>query len=138
MKKVLLALFYTLAFSGAGATDIYQVAIIPKGTTYEFWKSLHAGALKAEREFTAAGIPVHVIWKGSLREDDRDGQIQVVENFIGRQVNGIVLAPLDNRALVAPVRRLSRRSRRLQCTPARTYDPLAFLIAALASGTKAP
>lgn len=103
MKKALLALSYALAFSGAGAADSYQVAVIPKGTTYEFWKSLHAGALKAEREFTAAGIPVHVIWKGSLREDDRDGQIQVVENFIGRQVSGIVLAPLDNRALVAPV-----------------------------------
>jgi ribose transport system substrate-binding protein len=44
-----------------------------------------------------------VIWKGPLREDDRDQQIQVVENFTGRQVSGIVLAPLDSQALVNPV-----------------------------------
>ena len=73
------------------------------GTTHEYWKSIHAGALKAEAELTAAGIPVTVIWKGPLREDDRDQQIQVVENFVGRGVDGIVLAPLNDRALVAPV-----------------------------------
>jgi len=73
------------------------------GSTHEFWKTVHAGALKAERELNAAGVPVKVIWKGPLREDDRDQQIQVLENFVGRQVNGIMLAPLDSRALVAPV-----------------------------------
>src|SRR3990172_625039 len=26
------------------------IAVIPKGTTHEFWKSIHAGAIKAERE----------------------------------------------------------------------------------------
>ena len=103
MKRLLLSL---LAFSlacGARAAEAYQIAVIPKGTTYEFWKSVHAGALTAAHESAAAGVPVNILWKGSLREDDRDGQIQVVENFIGRQVSGIVLAPLDNRALVAPV-----------------------------------
>jgi ribose transport system substrate-binding protein len=44
-----------------------------------------------------------VIWKGPLREDDRDQQIQTVENFITRRVSGIVLAPLDSQALVRPV-----------------------------------
>jgi ribose transport system substrate-binding protein len=38
-----------------------------------------------------------------LREDDRDQQIQTVENFMTRRVNGIVLAPLDSQALVKPV-----------------------------------
>jgi len=38
-----------------------------------------------------------------LREDDREQQIQVVEGFTSQGVNGIVLAPLDNRALVRPV-----------------------------------
>ena len=44
-----------------------------------------------------------MIWKGPLREDDRDQQIQVVENFTSRKVSGIVLAPLDAQAMVAPV-----------------------------------
>jgi ribose transport system substrate-binding protein len=27
-----------------------RIAVIPKGTTHEFWKSVHAGAAKAARE----------------------------------------------------------------------------------------
>jgi ribose transport system substrate-binding protein len=42
---------------------------------------------------------VEVIWKGPLKEDDRESQIKVVEDFITRGVDGIVLAPLDNVAL---------------------------------------
>src|ERR1039458_3845887 len=81
----------------------YQIAFIPKGTTHEYWKSIDAGAVKAQRELAAKGVAVTIIWKGPLLEDDREQQIQVVENFIGRNVSAIVLAPLDNRALVAPV-----------------------------------
>src|SRR5215216_3550772 len=79
------------------------IAVIPKGTTHEFWKSIHAGSIKAANELTAAGTAVEVIWKGPLREDDREQQIQVVEGFAAQGVSGIVLAPLDNRALVRPV-----------------------------------
>ena len=76
-----------------------EIAVIPKGTTHEFWKSIHAGALKAESELKN----VKVIWKGPLKEDDREAQIQVVENFVTRGVAGIVLAPLDDVALGRPV-----------------------------------
>ena len=79
------------------------IAVIPKGTTHEFWKSIHAGSNKAASELTAQGTDVEVIWKGPLREDDREQQIQVVEGFAAQGVSGIVLAPLDNRALVRPV-----------------------------------
>ncbi|MDX2227905.1 MAG: substrate-binding domain-containing protein [Verrucomicrobiae bacterium] len=80
-----------------------KIAVIPKGTTHEFWKSIHAGAVKAQREYAAKGTKIDLIWKGPLKEDDREQQIQVVENFIGRQVSGMVLAPLDSKALVSPV-----------------------------------
>ena len=101
--KILPLLLAALATASAVSADPYTIAVIPMGATHEYWKAMHAGALKAERELTEGGTPVKVIWKGPLREDDRDAQVQVVENFVGRQVNGIVLAPLDNRALVAPV-----------------------------------
>ena len=74
-----------------------------KGTTHEFWKSIHAGSNKAAAELNAQGTEIEVIWKGPLREDDREQQIQVVEGFAAQGVSGIVLAPLDNRALVRPV-----------------------------------
>src|ERR1043165_2947325 len=79
------------------------IAVIPKGTSHEFWKSIHAGAVKAQRELTTPGNEVEVVWKGPLREDDREQQIQVVEGFASQGVNGIVLAPLDNHALSRPV-----------------------------------
>src|SRR5260370_41027812 len=78
------------------------IAVIPKGTTHEFWKSIHAGSNKAASELTSQGTTVEVIWKGPLREDDREQQIQVVEAFTTQGVNGIVLAPLDDQALVRP------------------------------------
>src|SRR5579859_2235246 len=101
------ALFLALCGIHA-ADDAYTIAVIPKGTTHEFWKSVHAGAVKAQREFKEKGVNVEVIWKGPLREDDRDQQIQVVENFMTRRVSGILLAPLDSQALVAPVVNASR------------------------------
>ncbi|HVP91859.1 MAG TPA: substrate-binding domain-containing protein [Terriglobales bacterium] len=82
----------------ARAAKKLQIAVIPKGTTHEFWKSIHAGAVQAERE-----LGVEVIWKGPQKEDDRAQQITVVEDFISRGVDGIVLAPLDDRALMRPV-----------------------------------
>ncbi|HKB79220.1 MAG TPA: substrate-binding domain-containing protein, partial [Thermoanaerobaculia bacterium] len=56
----------------------------------------------------ARGVHVNVIWKGPMREDDREQQVQVVEGFITEQVNGIVLAPFDKDALVRPVEEAQR------------------------------
>lgn len=89
--------------SDAKAGRALTIAVIPKGTTHEFWKAIHAGAVQAEQELNAAGDSVKVIWKGPLREDDREQQVQVVEGFVSLHVDGIVLAPLDNKALVRPV-----------------------------------
>lgn len=97
------AVFALITGALAAAEQTYTIAVIPKGTTHEFWKCIHAGAIKAQRELQAQGTKVEIIWKGPLREDDRDQQIQVVENFMTRRVSGIVLAPLDSRALVKPV-----------------------------------
>lgn len=87
-----------------GGQTKYRIAVIPKGTTHVFWKSIHAGAIKAAQELKAAGIEVEIIWKGPLKEDDRESQIRVVEDFVTLGVTGIVLAPLDDAALRAPVK----------------------------------
>ncbi len=101
MKRGLAWVMLVLGLCNAAAckkrtTD--AIAVIPKGTTHEFWKSVHAGAEKAGQE-----LGVNIIWKGPLREDDREDQIKVVENFINMRVKGIVLAPLDDTALVPVV-----------------------------------
>jgi ribose transport system substrate-binding protein len=83
---------------GSASSGKTVIAVVPKGTTHEFWRSIHAGAVKAGREMN-----VEIIWKGPLREDDREQQISVMEDFISRGVTGIVLAPLDDIALRGPV-----------------------------------
>ena len=110
MKKLSVLLLVLAAILPAGCNRSKStggkkltIAVIPKGTSHEFWKSIHAGAVKASRELSTPGAEVEVIWKGPLREDDREQQIQVVEGFASQGVNGIVLAPLDNHALARPV-----------------------------------
>ncbi|MGH7618822.1 MAG: ABC transporter substrate-binding protein [Gemmatimonadaceae bacterium] len=99
--------FVAIACSSQGAAKSGKgpltLAVIPKGTSHEFWKSIHAGAVQAQQELTAAGDSVRIIWKGPIREDDREMQVQVVEGFISQGVQGLVLAPLDRHALVRPV-----------------------------------
>jgi ribose transport system substrate-binding protein len=86
-------------------TNALTIAVIPKGTSHVFWQSIHAGAEKAARESGAA-----IIWRGPLREDDRDSQVSEGEGFVSRGVAGIVLAPLDETALAPPVAEAKRRN----------------------------
>jgi ABC-type sugar transport system substrate-binding protein len=90
-------------FSGTASvpeSPKYTIAVIPKGTTHEFWESVHYGAQQAADELGN----VKVVWKGPQVESDRDGQIALVRDFIVGKVDGICLAPLDSRALVSVVR----------------------------------
>ena len=84
---------------GSESVETIRIAVIPKGTTHEFWKSVHAGAETAAQE-----LGVEIIWKGPLIESDRNAQIRVVEDFVTLGVDGIVLMPLDRVALVRPAR----------------------------------
>jgi ribose transport system substrate-binding protein len=74
------------------------IAVIPKGTTHSFWKSVEAGARAA-----GSDLGVQINWKGPLKESDRAQQISIVEQFVSGNVSGIVLAPLDDTALQKPV-----------------------------------
>lgn len=77
-----------------------RVAVIPKGTTHVFWKGVERGAKQAGEE-----LGVEIIWKGPPKEDDRAQQVGLVDQFIGDKVSAIVLAPLDSKLLVGPVKR---------------------------------
>jgi ribose transport system substrate-binding protein len=82
----------------AGSSGKIVIAVIPKGTSHVFWRSIHSGAKEAADE-----LGVEILWKGPTREDERASQIKLVETRITRRVDGIVLAPLDDKALVRPV-----------------------------------
>jgi ribose transport system substrate-binding protein len=81
-----------------------RIAVIPKGTTHEFWKSVHHGADRAAKE-----LGVEIIWKGAVNEKDRAEQINIVQDFVNQRVDGICLAPISEDALVLPVKRAKDR-----------------------------
>ncbi|HEY1848981.1 MAG TPA: LacI family transcriptional regulator, partial [Opitutaceae bacterium] len=62
MRLPLALSLVALTLSPALRADDFQIAVIPKGTTHEYWKSINAGAVKAERELRAAGTNVTIIW----------------------------------------------------------------------------
>lgn len=81
------------------------IAVVPKGTSHVYWQSIHAGAAKAARE-----LGVTIVWRGPLREDERESQISEVERFVTSGVSGLVLAPLDEVALAQPVADATRNN----------------------------
>lgn len=83
----------------------YRIAVIPKGTTHDFWLSVHHGAEQAAAELGN----VEILWDGPRSEREKDAQINLIESFILKQVDGICLAPIDRDALVPVVRRCAQR-----------------------------
>src|SRR3989441_8723472 len=79
------------------------VGLVPKRANHVFWQTVHAGAIKAAREF---GFEVE--WNAPTLEIDSSRQIEIVESMINRRLAGIVLAPVDKTALVAVVERAAR------------------------------
>ncbi len=83
----------------AAKTQRLRIAVIPKGTTDVYWKYVHAGAAAAGRK-----LGVKILFQGPTQDGDRSAEIALMQNFITQGVNGIVLAPVDSRALVPPVK----------------------------------
>ena len=76
--------------SGTGEDKPFRIAVIPKGTANPFWKTVHAGAAKAQKE-----LGVEIFWVGPENEDDRKQQIDVVQNHISMRVDAKSVRNLD-------------------------------------------
>ena len=77
--------------------------MVPKGANHIFWQTVHAGAIKAALE---SGYRVE--WNAPALEIDSSRQIEIVESMVNRKLAGIVLAPVDRKALVSVVERAGR------------------------------
>ncbi len=98
-----LPLFLLIAATGCHRSEVRVVGVVPKGANHIFWQTVHAGAIKAAREFH-----FEVEWNAPTLEVDSSRQIEIVESMINRHVAGIALAPVDRHALVAVVERAAR------------------------------
>ncbi|MEX2301185.1 MAG: substrate-binding domain-containing protein [Bryobacterales bacterium] len=96
-----MTVFFAMAAASCNRSSGKKViGVVPKGTNHIFWQTVHAGALKAGEEFD-----LEILWNAPQLEIDSSRQISIVENLITRQVDGIVLAPVDEEALVTIVER---------------------------------
>jgi len=102
MRK-LLPLLLLIAVTGCQRSEVRVVGVVPKGANHIFLQTVHAGAIKAAREFH-----FEVQWNAPTLEVDSSRQIEIVESMINRHVAGIVLAPVDRQALVGVVERAAR------------------------------
>jgi ribose transport system substrate-binding protein len=76
------------------------IGVVPKGANHIFWQTVHAGAVKAAKEFN-----VDIEWNAPTLEIDSSRQIAIVESMVNRRLAGIALAPVDRKALVGVVER---------------------------------
>lgn len=106
MRKyvLLVLLLLTGLLAGCHRSSQKVIAVVPKGQAHIFWQSVHAGAEAAGKEFG-----VQILWNGPATETEYARQIEIVENFINRRVDGIVLAPTERVALVSVVERAKKQ-----------------------------
>lgn len=84
------------------------IALVPQGSLHQHWKFVQAGAKKAVAELNSGGANINLVCKAPMREDDRDEQAEIVDRLLRNGVDGLVLAPFDNRFLVERVERAAR------------------------------
>ena len=131
------SLVLTLAISAlltgcnkTGKSDQLSVAVIPKGTTHIYWKSVEAGAKKA-----AAELDVKLTFIGPQREDDRSQQIDLVTNQ-ALQNDAIVLAPLDAVALRDAAKSVTDKGKPLVIIDSSLADSQSFITSYVATDNR--
>lgn len=88
-----------------GPSDRLKIAVVPKGTTHEFWQTIKAGADVAGQEVNA-----EILWNGPKKETEIQDQIDIVRNYASQSVDGVALAATDKHALVETVKDLEAKS----------------------------
>lgn len=78
----------------------YQILVAPKGLTHSFWLTVKSGADAAAKEVNA-----EIIWKGPAQETDIAGQIAIIEDYINKKVDAIVLAACDSKGLIPTIKK---------------------------------
>jgi ribose/xylose/arabinose/galactoside ABC-type transport system permease subunit/ABC-type sugar transport system substrate-binding protein len=84
------------ATSGSGTSGGKTIAVVPKSVGLFYWGTVHAGAAAAAKKYH-----VTIDWKGTETETDVSGQVNILQDFINRHVDGIAFAATDAHGLVS-------------------------------------
>jgi ribose transport system substrate-binding protein len=92
---ILLSLLLFQACAKKEESEKLSILVSPKGLEHAFWLTVKAGADSAGKEFN-----VDVIWRGPTRETDVPAQISILEDYINKRVDAIVLAATDAKGII--------------------------------------
>lgn len=122
MKKLLslaLALVMSLSFAACGApaaassapaksasaegtsavaTEKKTIYVLVKVLGNQYWSIVEAGAKKAGED-----LGCNVVILGTAAESDIEKQVALIQDAVSAQADGLVIAPLDRKAMVAPI-----------------------------------
>jgi ribose transport system substrate-binding protein len=84
------------------AAEKPKIALIMKSLANEFFSTMAEGARGHQKTNSAA---YDLLMNGTKNETDLAEQVNLVEQMIARQVNAIVIAPADSKALVTALKR---------------------------------
>lgn len=121
------ALFSCKPKEGSSST---RIAVIPKGTTHIYWKSVEAGAKKAADE-----LKIEVTFIGPQKEDDRSQQIDLVTNQSALH-DAIVLAPLDATALRDVAKQTAEKGKPVVIIDSGLNDSASFITSFVATDNR--
>lgn len=77
-----------------GEAEHFTIAVIPKSIGGEFWETVEDGARQAAHE-----LGVDIKWEGPAVETELAEQNKIIENMVNLGVDGLALAPLNNRTM---------------------------------------
>lgn len=86
------------ADKGAKTDKQLTLAVIPKSTGGEFWETVEQGARDAGKD-----LDVTIKWEGPLTETEIAEQNKIIENLLNLGVDGMAVAPLNNKATRKPI-----------------------------------
>ena len=70
--------------------QVPTIAVIPRTCGTLLWEAEHTGV---EREATASGL--YVYWNAPMREDDVQGQIEILTHALDRGARGLIVSPVE-------------------------------------------
>jgi ribose transport system substrate-binding protein len=97
-------LFICLGLALTAHAQTFRIALVTKGDSNEYWRTVHAGAVKAEQELSAQGVQIKLLWAAPPTESSDAEEAALVRGFAADNVSGIVLSPTNVQALVGPVK----------------------------------
>jgi ribose transport system substrate-binding protein len=101
LAKAAVLLSSVLLFNAAHAEDKPRIGLVMKSLANEFFQTMEQGARAHQKK----SGKYELIANGTKDEGDTSGQIKIVEQMIVTQVDAIVIAPSDSKALIPVIKR---------------------------------